>query len=342
MGGGYVHDIDPVLPLVGDVAGLRLWWYGLGFALGFLQIHRFLMRDRARLGLTRRDAWALSILMVVCVLAGGRGLEIAMDEWPFYREHPGLMPAFWLGGMATHGLLLGAAAATGVFAVVWNKPFLALADTLVIPGAFLMGVGRLGNFIDGQIVGSVTDVWWGVKFPYADGFRHPVVLYDGAKNLLLMAFLLRVRGSNPTPGAVAARFVFWYAFPRIFIDLFRDYPTHRFALGTGQTLNLVMAAIGVALLVRSRLRRTGQLRSTARAPVRLAPAGDVAPHWAQRLVFACLLALCLTLPSNWTQNIPVRYGGRHPGLTHSWWYPPIDWAPPAATAVPTAAGAEGR
>ena len=59
-----------------------------------------------------------------------------------------------------------------------------------IPGAFLLGIGRIGNFIDGQIVGRVTDVWWAVKFPDAEGFRHPVVLYDGAKNLLLIPLLL--------------------------------------------------------------------------------------------------------------------------------------------------------
>ena len=54
----YIHDIDPVLV---SVAGVHLWWYGLGFALGFLHLHRFLMRDRVRLGLSRRDIWSLSV-----------------------------------------------------------------------------------------------------------------------------------------------------------------------------------------------------------------------------------------------------------------------------------------
>ena len=300
------------------------------------------MADHARLGLSRRDTWTLSILIVVGVLVGGRGVEIAFDEWRFYREHPALVPAFWLGGMATHGLLIGAAAATGLYAVVKKKPFLALADTLVVPGAFLLGVGHSAT--DGLIVGSVTDVWWGVKFPYADGFRHPVVLYDGMKNLLLMAFLLQVRRTSPTPGAVAARFVFWYAFPRIFIDLFRDYPTHRLALGTGQTLNFCgdEPAIGVVLLVRSRLRRRGRLRRTAMS---FSPASGPAapPHWAQRVALSGLLAFCLTIPSNsGRRTSPVRYVVRHPGVTHSWWYPPIDWAPPAATPAPPVTGTQTR
>lgn len=320
MRGPYTHHIDPVLA---DLGGLYLWWYGLGFAIGFLHLHRFLVRARSGLGLSRRDAWTLSLSIAIGVLAGGRLVEIAFDEWPFYRRHLSLAPAYWLGGMATHGLLIGAAAATGIFARVYRKPLLPLADALVIPGAFLLGMGRLGNFIDGQIVGSMTDVWWAVKFPDADGFRHPLVLYDGMKNLLLMVYLLHVRRTNPTPGAVAARFVFWYAFPRIFIDLFRDYPTHRLALGTGQTLNLVMAAIGVVLLIRSRLRRLGRIGGGNAAPP---TPPERAPLIAQRVALVCVLALCLTIPSNWTQDIPARYGARHEGLRHSRLYPRIDTA----------------
>lgn len=331
MFGPYVHQIDPVLL---DVGGVHLWWYGLGFALGFLELHFVASRSRQRLHLSPREVWSLSLLVAAGVLIGGRAVEIAFDEWPFYREHPLLIPAFWLGGMATHGLLLGGAVGAGLFAYRYRKPLLPLADTLVVPAAILLGMGRIGNFIDGQIVGAVTDVWWGVKFPDAEGFRHPVVLYDGAKNLLLVPYLLHVRRTSATPGAVAACFVFWYAFPRIFIDLFRDYPTHRLALGTGQTLNILMALLGAALLYRSRLRRLGRLR---RAGVYAPPAGkppDTPPLAVQRLAFAALLACCLMIPSNWTQDVPARYGARHPGLEHSRLYPAIDTAPRPAPPPP--------
>ncbi len=179
----YVHRIDPI---VFSVAGLHVWWYGLGFALGFWQMHRYIQRHRVSLHLDARDGFALSLMVIAGVLAGGRAIEILFDEWPFYRDHASFIPRYWLGGMATHGLLIGAAVGCGLFCAVYKHSLLRVADALVIPGAFLMGLGRLGNFIDGQIVGGVTDVAWGVKFPDAEGFRHPVVLYDGLKNLLLV------------------------------------------------------------------------------------------------------------------------------------------------------------
>ena len=325
MAGPFVHRIDPIITTIG---GIHTWWYGLGYALGFLEIFWYVQRHRHELTLRQRDVYVFTLLVALGVLLGGRAIEVSFDEWGFYSRHPGLIPALWLGGMATHGLLIGAAAGTLVFAVLYRQPFLELADLLAVPGAFLMGIGRLGNFIDGQIVGSLTTLPWGVVFPYADGARHPVVLYDGGKNLLLLLYLLHVRRTNATPGAVAARFVFWYAFPRIFIDLLRDYPTHRLALGTGQTLNLVMAAIGLLLLYRSRLRRLGRLK-----PRQVKRAGDSTPDAAPsvmlRAALVAVLLFCLVIPSNWTQNVPAHYAGRHAGLQPSWLYPDIDTSPAA-------------
>ena len=323
--GPYVHGIDPVL---GEVGGVYFWWYGLSFTLGFLNIWWYLRRHSRSIGLARGEADALAFFFCAAVLLGGRFVEVAFDEWPFYREHPWLIPAYWLGGMATHGLLLGAGLGTWLFSRVYRKPFRELADAIVVPGALLMGLGRIGNFIDGQIVGGVTDVWWAVKFPDAEGFRHPVVLYDGLKNLLLVPYLAWVRRTTPTPGATAARFVFWYAFLRIFVDLFRDYPTHRLALGTGQTLNLVMSLLGLVLLFRSRQRRLGRLPSSPTASARTVPI----PAVVFRAALVAILLFSLTMPSNWTQDIPARYGARHPGLKHSVIYPRIDTRAPAVDA----------
>lgn len=320
----YTHQIDPI---IAEIGGVYFWWYGLSYALGFLEVLWFLLRGRRRLGMTSAEVYSLAITFMIGVLAGGRAVEVAFDEWPFYRTHLELIPALWLGGMATHGLLLGAAVSTAVFSLWARKSFLAIADELVIPGAFMMGLGRIGNFIDGQIVGAVTDGWWGVRFPDAEGFRHPVVLYDGLKNLQLIPLLLWTRRRQPPPGALAAHFVFWYAFLRIFVDLFRDYPTHRLALGTGQTLNILMCLLGLGMIVRSRIKN--------RPRVVVAPPEDERrPSITQRLALAGIVLFSLAIPGNWTQDVPARYGKRHPGLEHSWLYPPLDTGPPVSHPLP--------
>src|SRR5688500_9645758 len=139
-----------------------------------------------------------------------------------YSEHLFLTPAFWLGGMASHGLLLGGLIGVFIFCRIHNKAFLEITDLLAIPAAFILGMGRIGNFIDGQILGSVTDVPWAVKFPDAEGFRHPVVLYDGIKNLLIIPIVAFASRKKLPPGVITGLFLFLYSFLRIPVDLFRE------------------------------------------------------------------------------------------------------------------------
>jgi phosphatidylglycerol:prolipoprotein diacylglycerol transferase len=313
----FVHRLDPIFAQLG---GVYFWWYGLSYTLGFLELHLWFRWNRARLGLTLRDVVDLTILIASSVVLGGRLVEVVFYEWPFYSAHPSLIPAVWIGGMATHGLLLGAAFGTWFFCRTHGKDFVTIADALVIPGAFLMGVGRIGNFIDGQIVGSVTTMPWGVNFPDAPGFRHPVVLYDGIKNLLLIPLLLAIRKRNPKCGMLLGHFIFWYAFLRIFVDVFREYPTRMFGLATGQGLNITMTLIGVALLVWFGSRKGARTESGRQAdsvPIEK-PVGAV--RW---VLLGLILVFCATMPSDWTQDVPARYAKRHPGLRHSALYPPV-------------------
>ena len=239
-----IHDIDPI---IGTVFGVHLWWYGLSYAAGFAVLRGFLLRNGTGLGLSRLQAYDLVLLICLGVLAGGRLVEVVFYEWSFYGRYPHLIPALWLGGMATHGLLLGAIAAIWLFCRAHGKSFLAVTDALAIPAAFILAFGRVGNFIDGQIVGSESSVWWAVKFPDADGFRHPTVLYDGLKNLLLAPLLIYFYRRQPPAGAVTGLFLFLYAFLRIGVDVFRVYPTSLLGLATGQALNIATSAIGLTL-----------------------------------------------------------------------------------------------
>jgi phosphatidylglycerol:prolipoprotein diacylglycerol transferase len=194
--GPWVHDLDPI---IGTVFGVHLWWYGLSYSLGFLNAHLSFMRRRAELGLSTREVYELSLLLSTGVLVGGR-LIVVNNEWAFYRDHLDLLPAVWIGGMATHGLIIGGFAGVALFCLLRRKPLLVMLDAMAIPAALILCVGRLGNFIDGEIVGRVTTVPWAVKFPDAEGFRHPVVLYDGLKNLLIVPVLMRARTRRAARG----------------------------------------------------------------------------------------------------------------------------------------------
>ncbi|HOW98960.1 MAG TPA: prolipoprotein diacylglyceryl transferase [Kiritimatiellia bacterium] len=317
--GPYIHRIDPVL---GTAGGLYLWWYGASFSLGFLNAHLYIRRKRRALGLSLGAVYTLSLFLAIGVLLGGRTVEVLFYEWPFYSAHPHLIPAVWLGGMATHGLLFGGLAGVWLFCRRRRLSFLRVTDVLAIPAAFILAMGRIGNFIDGQIVGRVTDAWWAVRFPDAEGFRHPVVLYDGLKNLLLIPVLLRASARRLRPGAVTGLFLLLYAGLRVPIDVFREYPTTLLGLATGQSLNLLMATGGLILLI-LRWRREPE------APP-FTPGIVVRPERlvARPLLFALLIALAPIIPSDWTQDIPARYGKRHPGMKHSALYPVLDTAPP--------------
>jgi phosphatidylglycerol:prolipoprotein diacylglycerol transferase len=323
----YIHNIDPI---IGTILGVHLWWYGFSYTLGFFNAFRFIGKRQTRLSLTKLQIYELTIMIVVGVLIGGRAVEVIFYEWPFYSQNLELIPAYWLGGMASHGLLMGGLAAVWIFCRLFDKPFLMMTDVLAAPASFILGAGRIGNFIDGQILGSVTDVAWAVKFPDAEGFRHPVVLYDGLKNILIIPVLLLVGRRDPPHGLITGLFLFLYSFLRIPVDIFREYPTSLLGLATGQALNIALSVVGLAIITSvCALPDDRKRHSSEQEPIFSADSATSALKknreitW-QKPVLIALLIFCLVMPSDWTQDVPERYGKRHNGLTHSIVYPRIE------------------
>ena len=315
MFGPFVHSIDPVIFSVG---GVHVWWYGLSFTLGFLNAHLFLRRNRDRVGLSPSAVYDLTLLLAAGVLVSGRALVVINNEWEFYRDHLLLIPSIWVGGFASHGLIFGGAVGVAIFCVIYNAPFRRLLDVLAISAAIILGFGRIGNFIDGQIFGSLTELPWGVEFPNVDGFRHPVVLYDGIKNFLLVPLLLWIRSRGVPAGRIAVLFVILYAGLRIPIDMLREYPTSMWGLPNGQMLNILMVVAGLIALginiYNARSPREADLKEAAH------PGGSLRYR---RIALIGICILPLVIPSDATRDVPATYGTRHPGLEHSWMYPNI-------------------
>jgi phosphatidylglycerol:prolipoprotein diacylglycerol transferase len=324
MPGPFIHDIDPIYAKVG---GFYFWFYGTCFTVGFLEVFFWLKKTRTQLEMSLNEVYSLTIFMIMGVLLCGRIVEVIFYEWDYYGSHLSHIPAVWLGGMSTHGILLGGILGIVLFCRVYRKSFLAVADVLAIAGAAIMGIARIGNFIDGQIVGSVTGVWWGIQFPDAEGFRHPVVLYDGIKNLMLVPLLLLIRKYKPPRGVVMAHFILWYGFLRIPIDFFREYRTELYGFPPGQEFNLLMTVLGIAMLFWFH-RKTRPGEDEAITSVSTGPQRIESPRLLnlKRVVFIILLIFPTIIPSDWTQDIPKRYGKRHDGLNYSILYPKIETA----------------
>lgn len=289
----------------------------MSFTLGFLNMHLVVRRNRERLGLSLNAAYLLTLFFAIGVLLGGRALVVFNNEWDFYGEHLWLIPAIWLGGFASHGLIFGGAAGVMLFCFKYKIPFRPVLDDLAIAACFILGCGRLGNFIDGQIYGSLTDFPLAVKFPEAEGFRHAAVLYDGIKNFMLIPVLVWLKRRGVPDGRVAVVFVVLYAGLRIPIDMLRDYPISMWGFPTGQTLNFLMLAAGLVLLGVNYYRNRGR-REIGRPAEML----ETNSGWA-KWVFPIVLLIPLIIPSDATRDIPDRYGKRHKGLVHSSFYPPI-------------------
>jgi phosphatidylglycerol---prolipoprotein diacylglyceryl transferase len=287
---GFVHNIDPVMF---SVAGFEIYWYGFAYTFGFAFMVLWLRRQRHELGWTAEQVVHTSIIFVIAILAGGRIFEVIVYEWEWYREHLVQIPMLWVGGMATHGLLIGSAVAAFIAALWTRTPFLKLLDSLSVAAAFIFGVGRIGNFIEGGVIGTVTTMPWGVKLPDVEGFRHPVSLYDGIKNLALVPILAIVLRSWPAgQGVATAVFLIGYGGLRFLVDQLRDYESSLGGMGPGQWFNIAMAVFGVAMLVVCLRRR--------------APTTDPKPLIASRvpvvsaLILILLVLFPLSIPTSWT------------------------------------------
>lgn len=291
MQGGFVHDFDGA---IGSVFGLPVYWYGAAYSLGFLGVFLWFAFRRERLNWQTSHVLDISILVAVGVLVGGRVFDILVYEYGYYAAHPWQALNWWRGGLASHGVLLGGLLSILLFSRLHGQPLLKVTDSLAVPAAFLLAVGRLGNFIEGGVIGTVTDMPWGVIYPDVEGARHPVALYESAKNLLMLPVLVLALQKFPAGrGAATALFVLLYGGLRFAVDLLRDYESTFLGLDTGQYFNLAMAVSGAGLLIWSLRRRTEVPSSRQPAARRIG--------WIRPLVFLLLCLYPLGIPTSWTQ-----------------------------------------
>lgn len=248
--------IDPVAVSIGP---LQLHWYGLMYLVGFV-VGWLLGRLRARRpgsGWTPVEVDDLLTCVMLGVIIGGRLGYALFYDLPSFLADPLEIFRIWHGGMSFHGGLLGAAAAFFWFARSRKRSFLQVSDFVapLVPQALFFG--RLGNFINGELWGKVSDAPWAMVFPGAGPLpRHPSQLYEALLEGLLLFVALWIYSATPRkPGAVSGFFALGYGLARFLVEFVRVPDAHLgyLAFGwltMGQVLCLPLMGVGLWLLLR--------------------------------------------------------------------------------------------
>ena len=249
-------QIDPVALSIGS---LQLRWYGLmylaGFGLGWM-LGRW-RASRPGSGWTGPDVDDLLTCVMIGIILGGRLGYVLFYDLPVYINDPMEIVRIWNGGMSFHGGLLGVLGAFWYFARTRGRTFLEVSDfiaPLIPQGLFF---GRLGNFINGELWGKVSDVPWAIVFPGAGPLpRHPSQLYEAALEGLLLFIMVWVFSLKPRKvGAVSGLFALGYGVFRFAVEFVRmpDVQLGYLAFGwltMGQLLCVPLILAGAWLLCR--------------------------------------------------------------------------------------------
>lgn len=247
-------NFDPVAISLGPVA---IHWYGLTYLIGFAGAWWLgTRRANKAYGWTRQEATDFVFYGALGAILGGRIGYMLIYGWARWSENPLLIFRIWEGGMSFHGGLVGVMIAFWLFARATKRGWLEVGD-FVAPMVFVpVFTVRIGNFINGELWGRVTDVPWGMVFAGAGPDpRHPSQLYEAGLEGLVLGMILWWYSSRPRPrGAVMAMFGLLYAVARFIVEFAREPDAHMgyVALNwmtTGQVLSLMMAAASLAVLV---------------------------------------------------------------------------------------------
>lgn len=260
-----VHPlIDPVLFSLGPI---QIRWYGLMYVLGFFaswllvrhQIRKYDLKPLAK------HFDNLYLVLLVSLVLGARLGYVLFYNPGYYLDHPGEILATWQGGMSFHGGLIALLLAGFLYCRKTGLPFLQTADVYIVTTPIGLGLGRIGNFINGELYGRESFVPWAMIFPQGGPLpRHPSQLYEALLEglvLFTILWLLKNRSWRQgwPPGSLLGVFLILYGLFRSFAELFRE-PDQQLGfffglLTMGQLLSLLMVTAGLLFFLTGKSRK---------------------------------------------------------------------------------------
>jgi phosphatidylglycerol:prolipoprotein diacylglycerol transferase len=256
-------------PILATLGPFEIRWYGLLMALAFLVgyfIFHSLAKKRKELSEGLIDVYFIYIFLGIII--GARLGEVIFYDPMYYLANPIKIFYTWEGGLASHGAFIGGILATLLFCRRHKIKFYTIADIVVIPIALGAMFIRIGNLINGEIVGRIADISkvpWAMNFQGYEGMRHPVQIYEAIMNFSIFLILLAIRRVKKIPeGFVFWSFVSIYSFIRFFLEFFKDFQRvdNGGPITMGQLLCIVFFAVSFSVMIAKYRDYLGKLYKT--------------------------------------------------------------------------------
>ena len=248
-------------PIALHLGSFGIHWYGLMYLIGFLA---FLGLGKWQIKYRTWHNWTLEMLDdalffgALGVILGGRLGYVLFYQPSYFAQHPFEIFAVWQGGMSFHGGFLGVLVAMFIFARKYQIKWLAIMDFVAPLVPIGLGAGRMGNFINAELWGRVTNAEYGMVFPLVDTqLRHPSQLYEFALEGVVLFLMLWIYSAKPrATGAISALFLIGYGSFRFLVEFTREPDSYlgllSAGLSMGQWLSLPMILLGVAMYFMTR------------------------------------------------------------------------------------------
>ena len=258
----YIHDLNPVLINFGV---FEVRWYSLAYIFGILAgwwIAKKIIDFKIKNNIINFDSKIFDDLIsyvIISIIVGGRLGYIIFYNLSYYLSNPLDVLKIWQGGMSFHGGLIGIILGTYLFSRKMKVNSFFFLDIIASVAPIGIFFGRIANFINGELYGKPTDLFWSVIFPEIDKIpRHPSQLYEAAlEGVVLFLILIKlIYKKSIKTGEVAAMFMILYGLFRVVSEQFREPDTHIGYLfnlfSMGSILSFFMILTGLIILRKAR------------------------------------------------------------------------------------------
>jgi len=230
-----VHNFDPVLI---DLGLFQIRWYSIAYIIGIIAGWKYAKRIIQKTLITNNFTLVkpthfddLIIYLILGIILGGRFGYIIFYNYEYYILNPYEIIEIWKGGMSFHGGLIGVIISTLIFSKIKNINFFNITDIIVCVAPIGLFLGRIANFINGELVGKFSNLPWAVIFPNTDNItRHPSQIYEAILEGILLFILINFFAIKKQllfkTGYVSGLFLVFYSILRIFAENFREPDKH--------------------------------------------------------------------------------------------------------------------